>query len=145
MHPKGENIRLRTTEKERVLHPLNTRFFRTMKGSIPQRVLQTSANLVSWKEISPDLPTSFASCVQIFSNEAVPSLKGCKLVAYQLHVTLLNFRKENKNRMIQGGHSLVLFSPLEAENSEGVIEADIRGPRELVLGYSTTQPLDAQE
>lgn len=72
-------------------------------------------------------------------------LKSFALLACVLNVVLLNFRKKNKKRLIQNSHSLVPLPSLATAKSEGMREADIREPRESVIGSYTSRLLDAEE
>lgn len=53
---KEENMRLRTADEERVLHPENTSLFSTLKGSVYQRVLRSSADFMLWNKNIPHFP-----------------------------------------------------------------------------------------
>lgn len=48
------------------------------------------------------------------------SLKSSALIVYPVHVVLLIFSKECEERMLQSGHSLMSFLPVETEYSEGM-------------------------
>lgn len=63
MCPNVENMRLRTAEKESVLHPIKMGFFRTLKGIVRPTLLGVSPNQVFWAEDSPDTSTSFVGFV----------------------------------------------------------------------------------
>lgn len=103
------------------------------------------ADRVVWNKDSADLPISFVGFVQIISNRTVTKLKSSALVAYQVHVVLLNINEEYKKRLIQCEHRSVEFLPVEIEKCEGMRYADIGGSRESVYVYSTSQVLDAEE
>lgn len=48
MCPKGNNMQLRTAEKELVLYPMDMSPLRMLEGRVHRRVLQMSADRVFW-------------------------------------------------------------------------------------------------
>lgn len=123
MHPQ-------TAEKERVLQPVETSFFGRLEGRVCHRLLQTSADQVSWNEDSPDLSRSFLGFVELVSNKAATNLKRSAIVAYSVHTVLLDFSKEHKVRLIQSKQNIVAFVPVETKKRGVVKEAYIGGPQE---------------
>lgn len=73
------------------------------------------------------------------------NLKSCTLVQYPVHVVLLNFKKKYKNSLLQSGHNLVALFPVETEKSEGLKDAHICDPREVVNRYFTFKLLEDEE
>lgn len=61
--------------------------------------------------------------VQIFSDEAVTSLKTSALLPHPMHVQLLNFSK-NYKKLMQSGLSSAAFRAVETETSKAMREAD---------------------
>lgn len=118
MRSGKESMRLRTAEKERVLHSTDTKFLRLMEGKVRQRVLQKSIHPMCWDEDFPYLLKSILGFVQVFSEEAATSLKGFKIVIYPVYVVLPFFGKEYKMRPVQGEYSLVAYVPVETGKSE---------------------------
>lgn len=78
-------MKLRTSEREGVFHPMDTRFFGTSYGRVRQRVLRTSVARVIWKEGSSDLPRSIVRFEQnlfgpdddVFEKHRTRCLFGC--------------------------------------------------------------------
>lgn len=85
---------IRFTQKERLLHSMNTSFFRTFEGRARQKVLRTPADLVSWGEDLPALLRSLVRVVQISLEKTMKSLKSSALADYSMHVVLLNSSEE---------------------------------------------------
>lgn len=47
-----------------MLHPMEINFFRTLEGTVCQRVLGAFADRVSWIEDSPDPPKSIVAFIK---------------------------------------------------------------------------------
>lgn len=73
MSRQEESMRLRKSEKEKLLHTMYTNFLRTLEDRVRQRVLQTSANRVFWNGNSPDLLKAFVGFVGISSEKTATS------------------------------------------------------------------------
>lgn len=110
-----------------MLTPMATGFFGTLEDTVPQRVLQTSANQVFWKENLPVLPRALVWLVQVFSDKLATTVEIFALVTYPFHVVLLNFSEGCMKRLTQSRHALVAFLLVESAWSDEMRESDVGG------------------
>lgn len=114
-------------KKGRALHAMDTRFSRTLKDRVRQRVLQTFADQIFLNEDSPVYPRAFVGFVQIFLDKRAKTVKYIRTFSLSVHVVLLNFSEDYEKKMINYGHSLVPSLQDEAEKRDGRKEANIGG------------------
>lgn len=72
-------------------------------------------------------------------------MESFALVAYPVHVALLNFSKKYGKRLIQSEYTSVLFLPVEIRKSEVISTENIEGTHVVKYGSSTFQVLDTGE
>lgn len=77
-----------------MLHSLSTSFFRKLKSIVCQRVLQASADRVTWNEDWRTVIIRWV-CINICGG-LMTSLKSCSLATYPVQVVLLTVGKEFK-------------------------------------------------
>lgn len=96
-----------------MLHQIDMTFFRTLEERVYRRMLETSAGRVFSNGNSPSSPGPFSGFLRILLDKLGTSSKNSALVAFAVHIVLLTFSKEYKERLIQGERSLVAILLLE--------------------------------
>lgn len=139
-----EKKRLGRAENKKVLLRRNTSFFSTLEDKVCEKLLRASLHRVFWNVDPPELPSSYARIVYIFSDKTAMSFKCSALVAYLTHAALLIFSKEYERGM-SNGHSLVAFGLIGTKKSKRVRVPDIMERRESVYWYSTSKVMYAAD
>lgn len=87
-------MRIRTAEKERVLHRIDTSLFSTLEDRVCEKVLQTSEGRLIGNKDPLDVQTSLVRFVRILSYKIVTISENSTHVAYLAHAVGLNFTKK---------------------------------------------------
>lgn len=125
-----------------VHHPLQTRFFKDKYRKLKLSIMGSMDNGVIWTESGNG--KSFIGFIQLFTDKTVAALKSNSFSAHAVHITLLNFSKSFRKRMIQEGHSVLGFLPVAVDSSVTEVPGattEIEHP----INYSLLQRIEREE
>ena len=105
-------------------HPLHTDFAKTLHQVTRQRVQLSDDPQVVWAEETDPTPSSFAGLLQVYSDKSSTSLKSSAIVAYPIHVTLLNFSAPLRRHCIRTGLTIVGYLPYIVNPSSNALFGD---------------------
>lgn len=114
-------------QRERLLKPVDTIFFRSLKDTNLQRALWTSANRLCWAIDSPDLPRYFAGFVQIIFEKAVTTFQILRTHGLSGACDSAHFLQEVEKEADPKRAQFGAFSPGGNWKSEAVREGNIGG------------------
>lgn len=101
--------------RERISHPMETKPMQSLYSSVREGICGSSDMNLLWNEnctVHTKDGTSFVGFIQIYTDKTAMTLKTNSLVAYPIHVTLLNFAGKFSGYVIDHGHTLVGFLPV---------------------------------
>lgn len=89
-----------------------------------------------WNADDNERPRSFLGLLKLYSDKKATSLKQIALFACPVHVVLLNLNAKQRRYLVDHGHTLFGFFPIQSEEME--IRGEKAGPRKAVPRYGFT-------
>ena len=137
--PPNEKL---TSNSETQRHPLRTPFFKEKYRNLKLSIMGSKDKGVIWND-SGDRK-SIIGFIQLFTDKTVAALKTNSFSAHAVHITLVNFTKAFRKRMIQEGHTVLGFLPVAVDKS--VLEAPAASTgTEHPINYSLLQRIEREE
>ena len=125
--------------------PLHTPFFRSLYSKKRAHVISNCPPTTFWNDYAHDLPRSFVSFLQVFTDKTASSLSSTAFTAYPIHVVVLNTTPERREWLINNGLTIVGFLPASTVATEDIdyetdVDDELRHDDESLS--STRIPLD---
>ena len=98
---------------QRIREPMETAAFNEMYCKRRDGVIRSTSKSTYWVDSSVLGIPSFVGFVQIYSDKSAMTLKSNAMVVYPVHAVFLNTTAECRRRLIDGGHTLVGFLPVD--------------------------------
>ena len=123
-------------------HPLQTPFFKEKYRNLKLSIMGSKDKGVIWNDTGNG--KSFIGFIQLFTDKTVAALKSNSFSAHAFHITLMNFSKAFRRRMIQEGHTVLGFFPVAVDSS--VFEAPTTMlDTEHPINYNMLQTIEREE
>ena len=93
--------------------PMNSPFFGSLYNKRRSMVLRSSDPNTFWVDTCTEGGASFVGFLQIYSDKTAMTLKSNAMVAYPVHVVFLNTTTSYRRWLIDNGHTIVAFLPVQ--------------------------------
>lgn len=94
------------------IHPLHSKFCENVYKNVRNHVQRSTSRNIFWNEKEGEEKLSFVGMLQVYTDKTATSLKANAVVAYPVHVVLLNFTQTFRRFLIDHGHTFVGLLPV---------------------------------
>jgi len=121
-HDQNFSFRPASEERAEISEPMHTQYFNSLYSQCRMNVMSSRSKDSFWVDSVADKNSSFVGFFQLYSDKTAMTLKSNAMVAYPVHLVLLNASPSFRRWLIDNGHTLLGFLPAEFHNDDIQVE-----------------------